>query len=123
MYSLEILSVNHCDETSDDYIKVEKENIERQFYHGERVTWLRFWLAENTFVGEEAVGSTVGRQVLWNKRKDLRCAVVKPSYSAATVSEHAVQLREYEEKDPEKCLPVLLLIEDCDKEYLDEMRN
>uniref|UniRef100_A0A8C7N4G0 Sterile alpha motif domain containing 9 like n=1 Tax=Oncorhynchus kisutch TaxID=8019 RepID=A0A8C7N4G0_ONCKI len=158
MYSLEILSVNHCDETSDDYIKAEKENIERQFYHGGRVTWLNFWLAEKRFVGEViqrdayrevselltdtmkwgvdrpvnsiniyhhpgSGGSTVGRQVLWNKRTDLRCAVVKPSYSAATVSEHAVQLREYEEKDPEKCLPVLLLIEDCDKEYLDELRN
>ncbi|XP_055754314.1 sterile alpha motif domain-containing protein 9-like [Salvelinus fontinalis] len=158
MYSLEILSVNHCDGTSDDFIKSDKENIERQFYHGGRVTWLNFWLAEKKFVGEviqrdayrdvsglltDAMkwgvdrpvnsiniyhhpgsgGSTVGRQVLWNKRTDLRCAVVKPSYSAATVSEHAVQLREYEEKDPEKCLPVLLLIEDCDKEYLDELRN
>uniref|UniRef100_A0A4W5R7I7 Sterile alpha motif domain containing 9 like n=1 Tax=Hucho hucho TaxID=62062 RepID=A0A4W5R7I7_9TELE len=158
MYSLEILSVNHCDETSNDYIKAEKENIERQFYHGGRVTWLNFWLAEKKFV-EEVIkrdayrdvsellidtmkwgvdrpvnsiniyhhpgsgGSTVGRQVLWNKRTDLRCAVVKSSYSAATVSEHAVQLREYEEKDPERCLPVLLLIEDCDKEYLDELRN
>ncbi|XP_060748001.1 v-maf avian musculoaponeurotic fibrosarcoma oncogene homolog Ga isoform X1 [Tachysurus vachellii] len=68
-------------------------------------------------------GSTVARQVLWNQRKDLRCAVVKPSYAAGTVAEHAVKLREYEEKDPQKCLPVLLLIEDCDKEYLEDLKN
>ncbi|XP_061080745.1 sterile alpha motif domain-containing protein 9-like [Conger conger] len=69
-------------------------------------------------------GSTVARQVLWNNRKDLRCAVVKPSYLAVTVSEHAVQLREYEEKEPpQKCLPVLLLVEDCDNDYLDDLRN
>ncbi|XP_060757328.1 sterile alpha motif domain-containing protein 9-like isoform X1 [Neoarius graeffei] len=68
-------------------------------------------------------GSTVARQVLWNQRKELRCAVVKPSYSAGTVAEHAVKLREYEEKDPQKCLPVLLLIEDCDKEYLEDLKN
>ncbi|XP_065820674.1 sterile alpha motif domain-containing protein 9-like [Labrus bergylta] len=159
MYSLEILTVDHCDETSEDFINVEKENIERQFYHGGRVNWLNFWLAEHKYVGEvierdayqevtkllrEAFkrntdetpvvsiniyhhpgsgGSTVARQVLWNNRKDLRCAVVKPSYSASVVAQHAVELREYEEKDPHKCLTVLLLIEDSDKEYLDDLRN
>uniref|UniRef100_A0A3Q3IEJ0 Uncharacterized protein n=1 Tax=Monopterus albus TaxID=43700 RepID=A0A3Q3IEJ0_MONAL len=55
--------------------------------------------------------------------KDLRCAVVKPSYSVAVVAEHAVELREYEEQDPQKCLPVLLLTEDSDKEYLDDLKN
>lgn len=39
------------------------------------------------------------------------------------VALHAVKLREYEEKDPTNCLPVLLLIEDSDKEYLDDLRN
>ncbi|XP_029627214.1 sterile alpha motif domain-containing protein 9-like [Salmo trutta] len=159
MYSLEILSVYHCDETSDDFIEAEKENIERQFYHGGRVSWMNFWLAEKKFVGDViqrdaywdvskllsdtqkwsidqlavnsiniyhhpgSGGSTVARQVLWNNRKDLRCAVVKPSYSATIVSEHAVQLREYEEKDSQKCLPVLLLVEDCDKEHLDDLKH
>lgn len=159
MYSLEILTVDHCDETSKDFIKEEKENIERQFYRGGRVTWLNLWLAENEYVEEvikrEAYwetsnllkdslknnsdqtpvnciniyhhpgsgGSTVARQVLWNNRKDLRCAVVKPSYPVSVVAQHAVELREYEEKDPQKCLPVLLLIEDTDKEYLDDLRN
>lgn len=159
MYSLEIISVDHCNETNDDFIKAEKDTVEREFYHGGRVNWLNFWLAEKGEVGEViqrdaykkilkilsgtmnlvgdqfpvnsiniyhhpgSGGSTVARQVLWNKRQDLRCAVVKPSYSAATVTEHAVQLREYEEKDPQKCLPVLLLIEDCDTEYLDDLRN
>ncbi|XP_063065581.1 sterile alpha motif domain-containing protein 9-like [Engraulis encrasicolus] len=68
-------------------------------------------------------GSTIARQVLWNSRKDLRCAVVKPSYSLSLVAEHAFQLREYEEKDPQNCLPVLLLLEDCDRENLDDLKN
>ncbi|XP_074553595.1 sterile alpha motif domain-containing protein 9-like [Halichoeres trimaculatus] len=159
MYSLEILTVDHCDETNEDFINEEKENIEKQFYRGGKVTWLNFWLAEHKYVGEvvkrdaydevskllcDALegnadetpvnrinifhhpgsgGSTVARQVLWNNRKDVRCAVVKPSYPASVVAQHAVELREYEEKDPEKCLPVLLLIEDSDKEYLNDLRN
>ncbi|XP_025762749.1 sterile alpha motif domain-containing protein 9-like [Oreochromis niloticus] len=159
MYSLEILTVNHCDETSKEFINEEKENTEGQFYHGGRVTWLHFWLAENKYAGEvierdayhdtskllnDALkynadqtpvniiniyhhpgsgGSTVARQVLWNNRKSLRCAVVKPSYPVSVVAQHAVELREYEEKDPQRCLPVLLLIEDSDKEYLDDLRN
>ncbi|XP_037648426.1 sterile alpha motif domain-containing protein 9-like isoform X1 [Sebastes umbrosus] len=159
MYSLEILTVDHCHETSKDFIDEEKSNIEQQFYRGGRVNWLNFWLAEHNYVGEVierdayhdvsnllhdtlkynaeqtpvnsiniyhhpgSGGSTVARQVLWNKRKDLRCAVVKPSYSSALVAQHAVELREYEETDPQTCLPVLLLIEDSDKEYLDDLRN
>ncbi|XP_051244853.1 sterile alpha motif domain-containing protein 9-like isoform X3 [Dicentrarchus labrax] len=159
MYSLEILTVDHCDETSEDFINEEKANIEQQFYRGGRVNWLNFWLAQNKYVGEVierdaygdvsrllketlkwnadqtpvnsiniyhhpgSGGSTVARQVLWNNRKDLRCAVVKPSYSAPLVAQHAVELREYEEKDPQRCLPVLLLIEDSDREYLDDLRN
>ena len=159
MASLEILTVNHCDETTEHFISEEKANVELQFFRGGRVTWLNFWLAEHKHVGEvikrdayEDVsdilqsalkcnaeqtpvkslsiyhhpgsgGSTVARQVLWKNRKHLRCAVVKPSYSAAVVAQHAVDLREYEEKDPQRCLPVLLLIEDSDKEYLDDLRN
>ena len=159
MYSLEILTVDHCDETSKDFINEEKANIEQQFYRGGRVNWLNFWLAEHKCVGEVierdayhevskllndtlrwnadptpvnniniyhhpgSGGSTVARQVLWNNRRDLRCAVVKPSNPAGVVAQHAVELREYEEKDPHKCLPVLLLIEDSEKEYLDDLRN
>ncbi|XP_034394487.1 sterile alpha motif domain-containing protein 9-like isoform X1 [Cyclopterus lumpus] len=159
MYSLEILTVDHCDETSQDFIDEEKENIDQQFYHGGRINWLNLWLAEHQYVGEVierdayqevsnsvndslksnadqtpvnsinifhhpgSGGSTVARQVLWNNRKGLRCAVVNPSYSAAVVAQHAVELREYEEKDPQRCLTVLLLIEDSDKEYLDDLRN
>ncbi|XP_034568115.1 sterile alpha motif domain-containing protein 9-like [Notolabrus celidotus] len=159
MYSLEILTVDHCDDTNEDFINEEKENIEKLFYRGGKVNWLNFWLAEHKYVGEvierdayrdvaklldDALkgnadetpvnsinifhhpgsgGSTVARQVLWNNRKDLRCAVVKPSYTVSLVAQHAVELREYEEKDPQKCLPVLLLIEDSDKDYLDDLRN
>lgn len=159
MYCLEILTVDHCNETSKEFINEEKANIEGQFYHGGKVTWLNFWLAEHKYVGEvierdayhdasnllkDALkntvdqvsvaiiniyhhpgsgGSTVARQVLWNNRKDLRCAVVKPSCSVGVVAQHAVQLREYTEKDPQTCLPVLLLIEDSNKEYLDDLKH
>ncbi|XP_063077265.1 sterile alpha motif domain-containing protein 9-like [Engraulis encrasicolus] len=159
MYSLEILSVNHCDETSLDFVEDQKEAIEMQFYHGGKVNWLNFWLADKKFVGDiiqrdayhdissliqdnlktnveqlpicclninhhpGSGGSTVARQVLWNNRKSLRCAVVKPSYSASLVAEHAFQIREYEEKDMQNCLPVLLLLEDCDREYVDDLKN
>ncbi|XP_061086493.1 sterile alpha motif domain-containing protein 9-like [Conger conger] len=68
-------------------------------------------------------GSTVARHVLWNNRKDLRCGVVKASFPVTRVADHAVKLREYEEKDPQKCLPVLLLVEDCENDYLDSLRN
>ncbi|XP_028311221.1 sterile alpha motif domain-containing protein 9-like isoform X2 [Gouania willdenowi] len=159
MFSLEILTVDHCDETKEDFIDEEKEKIERQFYRGAKVTWLNFWLAEHNFVGNiierdayndtlkilkdtlknnadrtsvmviniyhhpSSGGSTVARLMLWNNRKELRCAVVKPSQPASLVAEHAVELREYEEKDPQRCLPTLLLIEDTNKEYLDDLRN
>ncbi|KAJ1129600.1 hypothetical protein NDU88_007967 [Pleurodeles waltl] len=68
-------------------------------------------------------GSTVARQVLWKRRKDLRCAVVKSSCPITTVCQHAVKLREYEEKDSHQCLPVLLLVEDCDEEYFDDLKH
>ncbi|XP_075880212.1 sterile alpha motif domain-containing protein 9-like [Nelusetta ayraudi] len=159
MYSLEILTVNHCNETSKDFISEEKANIEQKFYHGGKVNWLNFWLADHGHVGEVikrdaydelskllnsalrssvvhspvdritiyhhpgSGGSTVARQLLWNNRRELRCAVVKASYSVGDVARHAVELREYEEKDPQRCLPVLLLIEDQGQEYLDELRN
>lgn len=159
MYSLEIVTVNHCDETSEDFISEEKANIEQKFYHGGKVNWLNFWLADHGHVGEVikrdaydelskllnsalrssvvqspvdritiyhhpgSGGSTVARQLLWNNRREIRCAVVKASYSVGDVARHAVELREYEEKDPQRCLPVLLLIEDQDKEYLDDLRN
>ncbi|KAL1277480.1 hypothetical protein QQF64_024153 [Cirrhinus molitorella] len=156
--SLEILSLNHCEETSPELIESEKETIEQQFYHGGKVTWMNLWLADRKIVGEiiqrdaysevnsllkdclcwsldrapisciniyhhpGSGGSTVARQVLWNNRRDLRCAVIKPSYSATVVSEDAIWLREYEEKDPQKCLPILLLFEDCDQEYLEDVK-
>ncbi|KFQ98722.1 Sterile alpha motif domain-containing protein 9-like, partial [Nipponia nippon] len=68
-------------------------------------------------------GSTIARQVLWKRRKDLRCAIIKASYSPATVCEHALAFRDYEEKEISHCLPVLLLIEDYDEDYLEELRN
>ncbi|KAG7470352.1 Lysosomal alpha-glucosidase [Solea senegalensis] len=51
MASLEILTVNHCDDISKDFIN--EANIEQQFYRGGRVTWMNFWLAEHKYVGED----------------------------------------------------------------------
>ncbi|XP_026716723.1 sterile alpha motif domain-containing protein 9-like [Athene cunicularia] len=67
-------------------------------------------------------GSTIARQVLWKRRKDLRCAVIKATYPPATVCEHALAFREYDEKDISHCFPVLLLIEDYDEDYLEELK-
>ncbi len=50
--SLEILSLNHCEETSPELIESEKEMIEQQFYHGGKVTWMNLWLADKKIVGE-----------------------------------------------------------------------
>ncbi|KAE8627487.1 hypothetical protein XENTR_v10007021 [Xenopus tropicalis] len=68
-------------------------------------------------------GSTVARQILWKYKNDLRCAIVNSSYSVAQVCEHIIRFREYEEKEPNKCLPVFLLLEDCDEEYIDDLRH
>ncbi|KAG1934701.1 sterile alpha motif domain-containing protein 9-like [Pimephales promelas] len=50
--SLEILSLNHCEETSPDIMESEKVKIEQQFYHGGKVTWMNLWLAEKKIIGE-----------------------------------------------------------------------
>ncbi|XP_034075753.1 sterile alpha motif domain-containing protein 9-like [Gymnodraco acuticeps] len=52
MYSLEILTVDHCNETSKEFIDEEKADIEGLFYRGGIVKWLNFWLAEHKYVGE-----------------------------------------------------------------------
>ncbi|XP_062407128.1 sterile alpha motif domain-containing protein 9-like [Sardina pilchardus] len=159
MYSLEILYMDHCDETRRDVIEAEKENIEQDFYHGGKVSWMNFWLAEKRHVSEVierdafheiskilsgclnnsadqlhvhslnifhhpgSGGSTVARQVLWKNREKLRCAVVKPSCTAVIAAEHACRLRTYEENDIQKCVPVLLLAEDCDDDFLGDLKN
>ncbi|XP_023676078.2 sterile alpha motif domain-containing protein 9-like [Paramormyrops kingsleyae] len=158
MSSIEILSVDHCDDIKIDS-EVEIKIIEENFYRGGKVSWMNFWLSEKKHVGEfiqrdtykeiyksisdlpkwsikqpdvhdlriyhkpGSGGSTVARQVLWNNRKNFRCAVARTSFSASKVAEHAVRLREYEEDDVQKCLPVLLLVEDIDTEYLEDLRR
>ncbi|XP_059804241.1 sterile alpha motif domain-containing protein 9-like isoform X2 [Hypanus sabinus] len=68
-------------------------------------------------------GSTVARHILWDFRKRVRCAtvnIIHPMHPAKTVCEHAVKLRK---KEGDKVhLPVLLLVEDCDNEYIEELR-
>ncbi|XP_062407033.1 sterile alpha motif domain-containing protein 9-like [Sardina pilchardus] len=159
MYSLEILYMDHCDETRKDIIEAEKKNIEQDFYHGGKASWMNFWLAEKGHVSEVierdafheiskilsdclnnsadqlhvhslnifhhpgSGGSTVARQVLWKNREKLRCAVVKPSCTAVIAAEHACRLRTYEENDIQKCVPVLLLAEDCDDDFLGDLKN
>ncbi|KAF6721489.1 Sterile alpha motif domain-containing protein 9-like [Oryzias melastigma] len=68
-------------------------------------------------------GSTVARQILWSWRKEIRCAVVKQGKEVTTVCEHMVKLREHEEKDKNKCLPVLVLLEDQNLDYVDDLRR
>ncbi|XP_043571026.1 sterile alpha motif domain-containing protein 9-like [Chiloscyllium plagiosum] len=160
MFTLEILSVNQCEDYKmDGQDPTEIAKIERDFYRGGKVSWLNFILAEQGFCeaviqrnaykevikiidgmlkgssGKQLVttvhvfhhpgsgGSTVARQVLWNFRKELRCATVKPSCAVGKVCEHAIQLLEYEENDLNQCLPVLLLLEDADEDYFDEIKH
>ncbi|KAM9345883.1 sterile alpha motif domain-containing protein 9-like [Symphorus nematophorus] len=68
-------------------------------------------------------GSTVARQILWSWRKKVRCAVVKQCKEITTVCEHAVKLREHDEKDKNHCLPVLLLLEDRNSDYINDLRQ
>lgn len=68
-------------------------------------------------------GSTIARQVLWKRRKRFRCAVIKTSYSPSTVCNHVLALRDYEETEITHCFPVLLLIEDYEDEYFDDLQN
>ncbi|XP_072098436.1 sterile alpha motif domain-containing protein 9-like [Mobula birostris] len=68
-------------------------------------------------------GSTVARHILWDFRKRVRCAtvnIIHPMHPAKTVCEHAVKLQK-NEGDKEQ-LPVLLLVEDCDDEYIEELK-
>nr|XP_055037335.1 sterile alpha motif domain-containing protein 9-like [Misgurnus anguillicaudatus] len=160
MLSLEVVSIDQCDETNVDLMEQEQINkIEQYFYHGGKIDWMNLWLAEknqceevikrdayeeiykmledlvlsntskrsieniNIYHHPGSGGSTVARQILWNWRKKVRCAVVKQSYQAATVCEHAVMLRNYQEDDRNACLPVLLLLEDCNTEYQDDLKR
>ncbi|MBN3294367.1 SAM9L protein, partial [Polypterus senegalus] len=160
LLSLEVLSANQCENTNLETLNQEQiSETERNFYHGSKVAWINFWLAETKQCGDvperESLGevqtmvqeclqhsaswdsvaiinichhpgsggSTVARQVLWSFRKRLRCAVVKTSCPAVNVCAHAISLREYEEKDRNCCLPVLLLVEDTEEEYLDDLKQ
>ncbi|XP_065136836.1 sterile alpha motif domain-containing protein 9-like [Paramisgurnus dabryanus] len=164
MLSLEVVSIDQCDETNVDLMEQEPINkIEQYFYQGGKIDWKNLWLADKNRCGEvikrdaysdinnmleEIVlsntskrcieniniyhhpgsgGSTVARQILWNWRSKVRCAVVKQScetqHQPATVCEHAVMLRNYQEVDKNACLPVLLLLEDCNTEYQDGLRR
>ncbi|OCT96124.1 sterile alpha motif domain-containing protein 9-like [Xenopus laevis] len=68
-------------------------------------------------------GSTVARQILWKYKNELRCAIVNSFYSVSQVCEHVIKFRDYEEKEPIQCLPVFLLLEDCDEEYIDDLKH
>lgn len=68
-------------------------------------------------------GSTVARQILWRWKAKVRCAVVKPEKEVTNVCEHVVKLREHSEKDKNSCLPVLLLLEDQNPDYIDDLRR
>ncbi|XP_054859123.1 sterile alpha motif domain-containing protein 9-like [Eublepharis macularius] len=85
-------------------------------------TWFKHSVAKlKVFHHPGSGGSTIARQVLWRQRKELRCAVIKGTYPVATVCQHAIDFRHYDEKDLKNSLPVLLLMEDYDEEYLEEL--
>lgn len=67
-------------------------------------------------------GSTVARQILWRWKNKVRCAVVKQGKELTTVHEHAVQLREHDKNDKNNCLPVLLLLEDHNPDYINDIQ-
>uniref|UniRef100_A0A8C6U638 SAM domain-containing protein n=1 Tax=Neogobius melanostomus TaxID=47308 RepID=A0A8C6U638_9GOBI len=160
LHSLEIISVDQCENTNLDVMdKDEIKQKEKYFYHGGKIDWMNFWLADkhkcgdiikrdaydetnailertvncsNTIRPIESIniyhhpgsgGSTVARQVLWTWKNKVRCAVVKHCKEITTVCEHAVKLREHEERDQNHCLPVLLLLEDQKSEYIDHLRR
>lgn len=160
MNSLEVVSVDQCDETNVKVMEQDQiQKTEQYFYQGGKIDWMNLWLADRNQCGEVikrdayaeinkmledlertdslkrsieniniyhqpgSGGSTVVRQILWNWRGKMRCAVVKQSYQASTVCEHAVQLWNYEEVDKNACLPVLLLLEDCNADYQDDLRR
>ncbi|XP_051994418.1 sterile alpha motif domain-containing protein 9-like [Xyrauchen texanus] len=160
MFSLEVVSVDQCEETNLNVMEQEQmHKIEQYFYQGGKIAWMNMWLADKNLCDEvikrhayEEInkmledlvlsntskrsieniniyhhpgsgGSTVARQILWNWRKNVRCAVVKQSKKATTVCEHAVKLWNYLEVDKNACLPVLLLLEDCNADYQDDLRR
>ncbi|CAL8305555.1 unnamed protein product [Merluccius merluccius] len=83
-----------------------------------RSTAIRSIESINVYHHPGSGGSTVARQLLWSWKSKLRCAVVRQSHENTTVCEHAVCLRELHEKDQNNCLPVLLLLEDCNADYI-----
>ncbi|XP_036944061.1 sterile alpha motif domain-containing protein 9-like isoform X4 [Acanthopagrus latus] len=158
--SLEIISVDQCDETKVDIMSEDEiKQTEMYFYRGGKIDWINFWLADKQRCGNiikrvayedtskildriancakairpiESVniyhhpgsgGSTVARQILWCWKEKIRCAVVKQGKEITTVCEHAVKLREHDERDKNNCLPVLLLLEDCKADYIDDLRR
>ncbi|MBN3285133.1 SAM9L protein, partial [Polyodon spathula] len=125
MLSLEILSIDQCDDiksVDEDFVK----NTEGHFYQGGKVRWEHFWLADNTHCGEFIL-----RDAYRDVAKILDCILKsnppKKSVERINIYHHpgsgGSTFREYEEKDRNNCLPVLLLVEDCDEEYLDELRH
>ncbi|XP_041073158.1 sterile alpha motif domain-containing protein 9-like isoform X2 [Carcharodon carcharias] len=65
-------------------------------------------------------GSTVAHHILWDFRKRLTCATVNTSQPVKSVCDKAKKLQNNEESG--KNLPVLLLVEDCDEEYTEELK-
>ncbi|XP_030590742.1 sterile alpha motif domain-containing protein 9-like [Archocentrus centrarchus] len=158
--SLEIVSVDQCDDTKLDIMSEEEiQQTESYFYRGGKINWINFCLADkhkcgviierdaykeaNTILDNivhrtkairpiESVniyhhpgsgGSTVARQILWRWRNKVRCAVVKQGKEITTVCEHAVKLREHDENNKNSCLPVLLLLEDHNPDYINDLRG
>ncbi|KAK7879217.1 hypothetical protein WMY93_033998 [Mugilogobius chulae] len=68
-------------------------------------------------------GSTVARQLLWSWKNKVRCAVVKHNEDMTAVAQHAMTFRQHEERDRDRCLPVLLLLEDHKTEDIEHLQR
>ncbi|KAI8519770.1 sterile alpha motif [Branchiostoma belcheri] len=97
--------------TRDDHenLKTKVRNNLRGDIEGE---WLRVVNIVQLFHHPGAGGSTMARHVLWDLRKEYRCAVV--TSPTLETCEQILDLYSYEEPKSENCRPVLILVEDID---------
>uniref|UniRef100_A0A8B9KZ66 Sterile alpha motif domain containing 9 n=1 Tax=Astyanax mexicanus TaxID=7994 RepID=A0A8B9KZ66_ASTMX len=69
-------------------------------------------------------GTTLAKHVMWDLRKDLRCAVLKDSSADEQVASQVMDLMKYGKSDESFQTPALLLVDDSkDTEAAEKLRN
>ncbi|CAJ0967560.1 unnamed protein product [Ranitomeya imitator] len=110
MHSLEILCVmNAVIKNLHLLAKKEVRDLEGMFYRGGKISWKHLSGLQNRKCVE----------ILLSVMHVTKSRIFYTGF----ISQHAVKLREYEGNDPNLCLPVLLLVEDCEEDYLDDLRH